>query len=547
MKEMLPIMVPFIKEKINDYLTRITPFGFTGTVLIASGEEIIHSAGYGLANRSKKIENTIFTYHDIGSLTKQFTAAGILKLEMEGKLTTEDTIDLYFECVPDEKKSITLHQLLTHTSGIHDSSSDDYEMVTKEMALDRIFSSDSYESNQFSYSNDGYSLLAAIIERVSGQSYEDFIYRNLFLPTNMHDTGYTLPSFEADRIANGYVNNEDCGKPTEKNYPYWNLMGNGGMLSTSEDLYKWHRALRGETILSKVAKRKLFTPFLRDYAYGWRVIDTTQGTVHEHGGASSYGTCAHFRRYVEKDVVVIVLCNQFSGISNQMAKVVSDKLSKILFGQDVSIPPKVVADKNQNASIKAGSYLYQINTGGHFTINAKDDRMTLETFDQDAIQLFLGLVEETDVITKSSLEITKDIMNGNYLSLETNMGDQQVFQGRRSFIENYLSEKTNFKSLKLSGSLPSTIIPETTEVRILLSYEEEDVTLLFFWKNDQIHFLGFSVGIGPISIECTQNKDTYTCYSIEHESAITFMISDDEFNKINFISSAHSANRIKEY
>jgi CubicO group peptidase (beta-lactamase class C family) len=547
MKEMLPIMVPFIKEKINDYLTRITPFGFTGTVLIASGEEIIHSAGYGLANRSKKIENTIFTYHDIGSLTKQFTAAGILKLEMEGKLTTEDTIDLYFECVPDEKKSITLHQLLTHTSGIHDSSSDDYEMVTKEMALDRIFSSDSYESNQFSYSNDGYSLLAAIIERVSGQSYEDFIYRNLFLPANMQDTGYTLPSFEADRIANGYVINEDFGKPTEKNYPYWNLMGNGGMLSTSEDLYKWHRALRGETILSKVAKRKLFTPFLKDYAYGWRVIDTTEGTVHEHGGASSYGTCAHFRRYVEKDVVVIVLCNQFSGISNQMAKVVSDKLSKILFGQDVSIPPKVVADKNQNASIKAGSYLYQINTGGHFTINAKDDRMTLETFDQDAIQLFLGLVEETDVITKSSLEITKDIMNGNYLSLETNMGDQQVFQGRRSFIENYLSEKTNFKSLKLSGSLPSTIIPETTEVRILLSYEEEDVTLLFFWKNDQIHFLGFSVGIGPISIECTQNKDTYTCYSIEHESAITFMISDDEFNKVNFISSAHSANRIKEY
>jgi CubicO group peptidase (beta-lactamase class C family) len=547
MKEMLPIMVPFIKEKINDYLTRITPFGFTGTVLIASGEEIIHSAGYGLANRSKKIENTIFTYHDIGSLTKQFTAAGILKLEMEGKLTTEDTIDLYFECVPDEKKSITLHQLLTHTSGIHDSSSDDYEMVTKEMALDRIFSSDSYESNQFSYSNDGYSLLAAIIERVSGQSYEDFIYRNLFLPANMQDTGYTLPSFEADRIANGYVINEDFGKPTEKNYPYWNLMGNGGMLSTSEDLYKWHRALRGETILSKVAKRKLFTPFLKDYAYGWRVIDTTQGTVHEHGGASSYGTCAHFRRYVEKDVVVIVLCNQFSGISNQMAKVVSDKLSKILFGQDVSIPPKVVADENQNASIKAGSYLYQINTGGHFTINAKDDRMTLETFDQDAIQLFLGLVEETDVITKSSLEITKDIMNGNYLSLETNMGDQQVFQGRRSFIENYLSKKTNFKSLKLSGSLPSTIIPETTEVRILLSYEEEDVTLLFFWKNDQIHFLGFSVGIGPISIECTQNKDTYTCYSIEHESAITFMISDDEFNKINFISSAHSANRIKEY
>lgn len=542
---MLPIMLPFIEEKISDYLTQITPFGFTGTVLIASEEKIIHSAGYGLANRRNKIQNTTCTYHDIGSLTKQFTAAGILKLEMEGKLTTEDTINLYFEGVPDEKKSITLHQLLTHTSGIHDSSSDDYEMVTKEMALDRIFSSDSYESNQFSYSNDGYSLLAAIIERVSGQSYEDFIYRNLFLPANMQDTGYSLPSFEADRIANGYVNNEDCGKPTEKNYPYWNLMGNGGMLSTSEDLYKWHRALRGESILSKVAKRKLFTPFLKDYAYGWRVLNTAQGTVHEHGGASSYGTCAHFRRYVEKDVVVIVLCNQFSGISNQMAKVVSDKLSKILFGQDIVIPPKVIGEKNEHASIKAGSFLYRLNTGGYFTINSKDDSMTLETYDQDAIQLFLGSVEETDVITKLSLEITKDMMNGDYLSLETNMEDQQVFQGRRSFIENYLSKKTNFKSFKLMGSMPSTIIPETIEVRILLSFEEEDISLLFFWKNNQIHYLGFSSGIGPISIECRQNKDTYICYSIEYESVVTFTISKDELNKINFISSALSAKWVK--
>jgi CubicO group peptidase (beta-lactamase class C family) len=547
MKVMLPIMLPFIEEKICAYLTGITPFGFTGTVLIASGEKIIHSAGYGLANRSNKIENTTFTYHDIGSLTKQFTAAGILKLEMEGKLTTEDTIDLYFKNVPDEKKTITLHQLLTHTSGIHDSSLDDYEMVTKEMALDRIFSSDSYDSNQFFYSNDGYSLLAAIIERVSGQSYEDFIYENLFLPANMQDIGYTLPRFEADKIANGYVNNEDCGKPTEKNYPYWNLIGNGGMLSTSGDLHKWHCALLGDTILSKEAKQKLFTPYLRDYAYGWRVIDTKHGTVHEHGGASSYGTCAHFRRYIEKDLVVIVLCNQFSETSNQMAKIVSDKLSKILFGEDIVIPPKVMVEINEYASIKSGGFLYQLNTGGHFTINSTDDKMTLETYDQDAIQLFIRSVEGPDARTKLSLEITRDLINGDYLSLETNMEDQQVFQGRRSFIENYLSRKTKLKSLKSSGSLPSTIIPDTLEVRILLSFEEENTTLLFFWKNNQIHFLGFSGGIGPISMECRQNKDTYIGYSIEYESAVAFTFSNDGSNKINFISSAHSANKVKEF
>lgn len=544
---MMPTMLPLIEEKISDYLSGITPFGFTGTVLIASGEKIIHSAGYGLANRSNKIENTTFTYHDIGSVTKQFTAAGILKLEMEGKLTTEATIDLFFEGVPNEKKTITLHQLLTHTSGIHDSSSDDYDLVTKEQALDRIFSSPSYESDQYSYSNDGYTLLAAIIETVSGQSYEDFIYKNLFLPANMQNTGYTLPKFEENKIANGYFIDKDCGKPTEKNYPYWNLIGNGGMLSTSGDLHKWHCALLGDTIISKEAKQKLFTPYLRDYAYGWRVLDTKHGTVHEHGGASSYGTCAHFRRYIEKDLVIIVLCNQFSETSNQMAKIISDKLSKILFGQDVSIPPKVIGEKNQHASIKAGSFLYQLNTGGHFTMNAKDSKMTLETFDQDAIQLFIGLGEETDVRTTLSLEITKDIINSDYLSLETNMEDQQVFQGRKSFIGKYLSSKENFKSLKLSGSLPSTIFPETYEVRILLSFEEEDVTLLFFWKNDKVHFLGFSGGIGPISIECIQYNDTYICYSIEYESTVTFTISNDEFNHINFISTAHSAKRVNEF
>jgi CubicO group peptidase (beta-lactamase class C family) len=521
-----------IKEGISEYLRRITPFGFTGTVLVGSGDEIIHSGGYGLANRNKQIENTPETYHDIGSLTKQFTAAGILRLEMEGKLTTEDSLDLFFEDLPPDKKTITLHHLLTHTSGIHDGEWDDYDVITKEQALARIFDTPTNERENFLYSNDGYTLLAAIIEKVTGQGYEEYLFHHLFKPAKMANTGYTIPRFIENQIANGYVNELDCGNPLEKNYPYWNLMGNGGMLSTADDLFKWHCALQGEQILSNTAKKKLLTPYLRDYAYGWKVHHSPEGMVMEHGGASSYGTCAFFRRFIDRNIVIIVLCNQFRDGGNQLASLVANKLGKLIFGQDVNIPPSLTStnksEKVAHPFVEGNSYRYQLPTEGIFELCSKGTRLVLTTEAQDCLDLFFGMDEHQECnkkITNLSREIWEEIMVGKYHLLESYIENPQVVTERKTKINSFLSSSNVTQGMEHIGTIPSTIFPGTFEVRYRLNFEGGSQTnLLFFWKNDRIHYLGFIGQIAPTKIECIKNKETYIGHSIEHETTITLQI-----------------------
>jgi CubicO group peptidase (beta-lactamase class C family) len=537
---MLPI------QKVKSYLNGISNFGFTGTVLIASGNEILHTEGYGFADKEKGIQNTTKTFHDIGSITKQFTAAGILKLEMEGLVNINDPFDKYLHHVPVDKKNISLHQLLTHTSGIYDSSLDDYDIVSKEKAVQGILSSPLNAPNSFRYSNDGYTLLAAIIESVSGQSYEEFIYHHLFRPSNMDETGYTIPEFDADKVANGYVDGQNLGKPTEKNYPFWNLMGNGGMLSTAGDLFKWHCSLLEDKILSKEAKQKLFTPYLRDYAYGWYVYDSPFGKVIEHGGASSYGTCAKLTRYTDKNLVIIVLCNQFSIIGNQMAKVVSEKISNLLFGITVQMPPMFSKQykEGQQTIIPNGTYQYQLTTGGMFELYSQDEKITLSSYSQDCINMLIGMEEKFDyfhTITNLSLEIIKDIMVGNYSSLEARMENLEGFEERKNLIESKFRQGDILEEIKPIGTFPSNFKPGTIEVRIHIRFDNHEMNLLFFWENHNIQFLGFIGDLGPLSLDFIRNDQDYIGYSIVFESIVSFSFHQGKSDKIKFLTSSNTA------
>ena len=261
---------PGIALKVDDYLSRITPFGYSGAFLLAKNGEILLNKGYGMAIRDKGIPSNSETVFCTGSVTKQFTAAGIMKLEMMGKLKTSDPIARYLPDVPPDKKQIPLHYLLTHTSGIGSGEGGDYEVVGRDETVKKILAQPlrSEPGKEFFYSNSGYSLLAAIIERVSGQSYEEFLRANLFLPAGMHLTGYVLPDWKDKVIAHWYVVDEDNGTPLDKPFPYWNLLGNGGILSTTEDMFRWNRALKGDAILSAEVKKKLWTPFLNEYASG---------------------------------------------------------------------------------------------------------------------------------------------------------------------------------------------------------------------------------------------------------------------------------------
>ncbi|WP_066367592.1 serine hydrolase domain-containing protein [Herbidospora mongoliensis] len=308
---------------IDSFLDATVPPGPGGTVAVARHGKLVHCAGFGLADRETRTPARCDTAYDIMSITKQFTAAGIMKLQMMGKLRTTDRIAVHLGPVPADKQLITLRHLLTHTSGLSDLG-DDYDPVSRDTMTRRALASPlrSAPGARFHYSNVGYSLLAAVIERASGVSYERFLAEHLFAPAGMTGTGYVLPRWAAGQIAIEYdERGTRRGRPTEHPWaadgPYWYLRGNGGMLSTARDMYRWHRALEGDRVLSRRAKAELFTPrVLIDqkakmyYAYGWAVLPRTEdGRVVEHDGGNdwSYGM---FARFPAKDVMVFWISNQ---------------------------------------------------------------------------------------------------------------------------------------------------------------------------------------------------------------------------------------------
>jgi CubicO group peptidase (beta-lactamase class C family) len=329
-------------ERIGTYLNNIERVGFSGSVLVELHGKKVISAGYGFRDREKQLKNTPKTIFDIGSITKQFTAVGILKLEMDGRLSVNDPVSNYFQNVPGDKAAITIHDLLRHQSGLQSNVGADYDPVTTADFIDNVMSSPLHfePGTAFAYSNIGYSLLALIIENVSGITYEEYMYEKLWNPAGMESTGYSRPGFEPDLVAVGYFRDDRVwGKPTEKAWddtvPYWHLAGNGGILSTTEDLYKWHTALKGDKILSPEAREKLYHPEIRPdedrssvYAYGWDVSVTDRNTrLVWHNGSNGI-LYADFHRYIDEDITIIMLSNRshpdFNILNREIAKIISN-------------------------------------------------------------------------------------------------------------------------------------------------------------------------------------------------------------------------------
>ena len=311
-------------RRADAYLEELCRKGFAGVALVAKDDRLELCKGYGYADKSHHIPFDQETVFDIGSITKQFTAAAILKLEMLGKLKVGDPISRFLGSVPPDKSQITVHQLLTHTAGLRDGFGGDYEPMTRDQVVAAILKSDLHHEpgTVHAYSNAGYSLLGAIIEIVSGEPYEKFLRAQLLEPAGMVQTGYKFPRWSKEKLAHGYtLTGVDWGTPRDQPWaddgPSWNLRANGGILSTVGDLFKWQRALKGEAVLSTSAKTKLFHPHVREepdsdsfYGYGWTISQTSRGTkVMKHNGSNAI-FYADFRWYVGEDILLVIASNQ---------------------------------------------------------------------------------------------------------------------------------------------------------------------------------------------------------------------------------------------
>ena len=310
-----------LASKSDAYLTAFVPQGFSGAVLIAQNGQIILEKGYGLAEQEGERPFTADTPFLIGSISKQFTAAAILHLEMQGLLQTSDPINLYLPGVPPEKEEITLHQLLTHTAGLpqHHAESD-FEPLTREEALTLIFNRPLgfRPGSAYAYSDAGYVVLAAIIERVSGRPFTEYLLENLFEPVGLVNTRfYDDGLWQTTPVAHGYYNGRDIGSPAEWPGPYWSLLGAGGIVSTVGDLFRWQQALQQHTILPADLTEKLWTPYVNinegtAYGYGWQISQTEYGgQLIWHVGAGRAHN-AEFRYFPERETVIIIGSNRIN-------------------------------------------------------------------------------------------------------------------------------------------------------------------------------------------------------------------------------------------
>lgn len=398
---------------LDEYMKRLEGYGFSGSLLVAKNGQIALSKGYGLADRERFIPVTADTLFEGASLNKQFTAAAVMKLEQQGKLRVEDPITKYFDNVPDDKKGITLHQLMTHSAGFpnefgksdvdySDNPHEYYYQDRDEFVRAILAAPLEYPTGTKAvYSNPSYSVVAAIIEKVSGQSYESFLKEQLFIPAGLTNTGFYAEARKLNPalIARGFNGTVEIERASYESG--WGSIGAGKILVSATDLYKWELALRGEKILSAKSKEKLFGTRVPsgggfDYAYGWRVHKSPRGTniIWASGLVPEFS--AMFQRYVEEDVTIIFLTNNsFNGYPLRDVLVIPGggmAIERIVFGRDYTLPPWFIETKSGSLQAYAGTY--KTTSGDEFVISVEKDQLRVAPRSQSAADLLIPPIKE---------------------------------------------------------------------------------------------------------------------------------------------------------
>ncbi|HSY35779.1 MAG TPA: serine hydrolase domain-containing protein [Acidobacteriaceae bacterium] len=290
--------------------------GFSGEIVVAQRGRIVAENVYGYANQELKVPITPDTRFAIASVTKQFTAACILLLQEEGKLETADPIGLYLSAAPPAWKDVTIRDLLTHTSGITNDvlsgepfTQFDHGVHTQQDLIDAVrgLPLKNAPGSKFEYNNLGYFLLGAIIEKVSGQTYAEFLRDHILGPLNMKDTGFGGPPEIISNRAFGYIPVD--GKLLDADWLDPSVLGAAGaMYSTGADLTRWIDALENGRVLKPASLAEMNTPRLEDYGYGIFIEHQYGAEVIGHNG-NLRGWYSQVEFYPHRNSEFVVLSN----------------------------------------------------------------------------------------------------------------------------------------------------------------------------------------------------------------------------------------------
>jgi CubicO group peptidase (beta-lactamase class C family) len=315
--------------------------GFSGAVLILKGDQTLLRKAYGLADREWGIANTVDTRFRIASISKTFTAVGIMKLVESGRLSLDDKLERYIPGFP-HGGEITIRMLLNHSSGLardHDDLAMDMTM-SRERALPilRAKALRFMPGTQIAYSNSAYLLLSYIIEDVSGQSYREFMHANVFKPAGLDATGIVDPENLLNKRARHYwFSARDAGVHNEVPANYSMFQGHGNLYSTVDDLARFFNGLRRSSLLSGPTLEKMLTRG-KDGALGLGLMfDKVAGRdAFGHNGGSN-GARNQVFVFPDDDLVTVVSSNNSAD-----AVAMSQALAAMAFGQDVELPTRHV-------------------------------------------------------------------------------------------------------------------------------------------------------------------------------------------------------------
>jgi len=417
-----------VSQKLDEYLLAANKVNkFNGNALIVQNGKILLQKSYGYKNFAAHILNDSNTIFQIGSITKQFTATVILKLQEEGKFSVNDTLSKYF---PEFKyaKEITIENLLTHTSGIHNYTADIDEEdsalvcnpVDKQLALDIIFKHnlDFKPGTQFSYDNSGYYLLGTIIEKVTGKSYEQNVHDIIFTPLQMNHSLFDFKHSTDTNIATGYQILNDSIKKEASAWRWDSTItyAAGAIWSTTSDMYKWSQAIANKKIISADSWKVMTTQYLEKYIYCFYIDLMFGKQIISHGGGIP-GFISYLCYYTDENVTIILLNNE--GWFDEAMNGINADVSAIIFHKPYEIMSNHVGIKLPDDVLIKYVGQYDFDKKHHVYITLENNQLQMEAPQGGLPKSPLFADDETNFYLKiinARIEFVKD-SSGNIIQL----------------------------------------------------------------------------------------------------------------------------------
>jgi len=518
-------------DKIDELVSLYSDYdGFNGSVLVAHEGEIIYKKGFGLANMEWDIPNQTDTKFMIASITKQFTAMLIMQLVAENKLDLQKPISTYLPDYPKENgEQITIHQLLTHSSGIVDGRYDEKKFRPKEMV--NQFAEEPLQftpGERFSYSNSGYTLLGYIIETITQKTYEDVLRDKIFTPLNMKNSGFYRHRPLITNMSSGY--NKSWGNYFNIDYTdESSAYAAGAIYSTVEDMFLWDQALYSETLLSKKYLDLIFTKHITDseeggyYGYGWefkeKYIGNTTSKIETVGHSGRiYGYRALYTKIQSSNSTIILLNNTsrafLNGITIAITGILNDK------SYDFPLKPlaKFMTQTIEKKGIEKGILFYKEHKDST-NYYVSEQELIIEGYRL----LHAGNAIDAAEVFKLSTEVfpNKDNPYDSYAEalMELGKNDEAIKNYKKSLLLNPENDNAKKMLKKLTGKEPkefSLLITDDTWGKEVFTFPLRFAKELPYKGFEEAHFPK-----GWIKEESPEFWSYAFVWNIEYSEAIT--------------------------